>query len=130
MSRENVDRFHQLNRVLREQRRIGPEHLTDDVEWVNPDDAVEPGSRHGPAEFNEAIGRIFEGWDESRFEPERVIDHGDDVIALGQLRTRARAGLELTRSHAQIWTFRAGRVARLRWFQSHAEALETARLSD
>lgn len=125
-----MERFHRLSRIWSEQRRIDPEHLTDDVEWVNPDDAVEPGSRHGPAGFNEAIGRIFEGWDDSRFEPERVIDGGDDVIALGRLRTQGRSGLELTRSHAQVWTFRDGRLARLRWFQSHADALEAAGLGE
>ena len=130
MSEENLERFHRLNGILYEQRRIGPEHLTEDVEWVNPDDAVEPGSRHGPAGFNDAIRSIFEGWDDSRFEPERVIDRGDDVIALGQLRTQARAGLELSRAHGQIWTFRGGRVARMRWFQSHADALEAAGLSE
>jgi ketosteroid isomerase-like protein len=126
MSDENVERFRRLTRLWQEERRIAPEHLTDDVEWVNPDDAVERGSHHGPAGFNEAISAIFEGWDESRFEVERVIDRGDDVVPLGELRTRSRSGMELTRPHGQIWTFRDGRVARMRWFQSHAEALEAA----
>ena len=126
MSEENLERFHRLSRNIYEEHRVDPKHLTDDVEWVDPHDAVERGSHHGPAGFNEAIRSIFEGWDDSRFEPERVFGQGDDVIALGQLRTRARAGLELTRPHGQIWTFRDGRLARLRWFQSHAEALEAA----
>lgn len=129
MSEENVELFHRLSRALYEQRRIGREHLTEDVEWVNPDDAVEPGSRHGPEGFDEAIRSIFAGWDASRFDPERVIGRGDDVIAVGWLRTRGRAGLEFTHSHGQIWTFRDGRLARLRWFQSHADTLEAGGLS-
>ena len=123
MSGDNVERFHRLTRAWQEQRRIDPEDLTDDVEWVNADDAIETGSRCGPDGFNEAIQSIFEGWDESRFEAERVVSRGDEVIALGRLRTRGRSGLELTREHGQIWTFRDGRLARLRWFQSHAETL-------
>ncbi len=125
-----MERFHQLSRLWQEERRIGAEHLTDDVEWVNPHDAVERGSRCGPDGFNDAIGRIFEGWDESRFEPERVIEQGDDVIALGELRTQGRSGLEFSRPHGQIWTFRDGRLARLVWFQSHAETLEAAGLGE
>lgn len=125
-----MERFHRLTTLWNEQHRIDVEHLTGDVEWVNPDDAVEPGRRHGPAAFNEAIRSIFEGWDDSRFEPERVIDAGDDVVALGHLRTQARAGLELTRPHGQIWTFRGGKVARMRWYQSHADALEAVGLSE
>jgi ketosteroid isomerase-like protein len=61
---------------------------------------------------------------------ERVIDRGDDVIAVGRIRTQGRTGLEFDREHAQIWTFRGGRVARMRWFQGHAEALEAGGVTD
>jgi ketosteroid isomerase-like protein len=126
MSEENVERFHRLSRSIYEEHRIAPEHLTEDVEWVNPDDAVEPGSRHGPDGFNDAIRSIFEGWDVSRFEPDKVFGKGDDLIALGRLRTQGRSGVELSRPHAQIWTFRDGRLSRMRWFQTHEEALAAA----
>jgi hypothetical protein len=33
--------------------------------------------------FNEAIKSVFDAWDEVRFETERVIDSGDEVVALG-----------------------------------------------
>ena len=130
MSEENVERFHLLTRMWNEHHRIGAEHLAEDVEWLNPDDAVEPGRHLGPDAFNEAIRSIFEGWDDSRFEPERVMGRGDDVIALGVLRTHGRAGLELTRPHGQVWTFQGGRVTRFRWYQSHADALADVGLSE
>jgi hypothetical protein len=38
-------------------------------------------------------------------------------------------GQEIRREHGQVWTFRDGRVARMRWFGSHREALEAAGLS-
>ena len=107
------------------------ELLTEDVEWVNPPDAVEPGRRTGAAGFNDAIASIFEGWEESRFEPERVLERGDEVIALGELRVRGRSvGVEVRRPHGQIWTFRGGRVARMRWFSTHEETLAAAGLSE
>ena len=128
---DNVERFWALTRHWQEHRALPLEALTDDVEWVNPPVAVEPGTRRGAVGFNEAIASIYEGWEDSRFEPEEVLASGEDVVALGELRARGRAvGLEVRREHAQVWTFRAGRVARMRWFDSHADALAAAGLSD
>jgi ketosteroid isomerase-like protein len=129
MAPDNVERFHEISRQWQERRRLAPDLLTDDVEWVDPPDAVEPGSRWGVDGFNEAIASIYEGWDESRFEPEHVIENGDDVVALGEIRARGRTvDLEVHRAHGQIWTFRGGRVARMRWFNGHRETLDAAGL--
>ena len=119
--------FHRMQRQWQERRRLPPELLTDDVEWVNPPDSVESGTRRGADGFNDAIASVYEGWEDSRFEPERVVARGDDVVALGELRARGRAvGLEVHREHGQIWTFRGGRLARMRWFNSHRETLDAA----
>jgi ketosteroid isomerase-like protein len=130
-SQGNVKRFHELRRRLSEQRELARELLTEEAEWVNPPDAVEPGRRRGADSFLEAIASVFEGWEESVFEIERVIDRGEDVIALGRLRTRGRAtGIEATSPHGEIWTFDAGKVARMCWFNTHAETLAAAGLDD
>ena len=126
---DNVELFDRIAREWRDARRVPPELLADDVEWVNPADAVETGSRRGPDAFNEAIAQIYEGWEESRFEPERVIANGEEVVALGELHVRGRAvGVDIRREHGQVWTFRHGRVARMAWFNSHADALAAAGL--
>jgi hypothetical protein len=78
-------------------------------------DRLKPLIPSGPLTicFLEAVTSVFEGWAESIFEIERVIARGDDVIALGQLRTRGRAtGIAATSPHGEIWTFDAGKVAR------------------
>ena len=36
-------------------RRIRPELLAEDVEWVNPHDAIEPGTRRGADCFNRRL---------------------------------------------------------------------------
>jgi ketosteroid isomerase-like protein len=127
MAAGNVERFHELRQRLVERRERAAELLTDDAEWVNPDDAVEPGTRRGADSFLEAIASVFEGWEESIFDIERVIDRGADVIALGRLRTRGRAtGIESTVPHGEIWTIRDGRVARMAWFNTHEETLAAA----
>jgi ketosteroid isomerase-like protein len=128
---KNIERFHELRRRLSEERGLDRDLLTDDAEWVNPDDAVEPGRRRGADSFLEAIASVFEGWEQSTFDIERVIEHGDDVIALGQLRTRGRAtGLEATGAHGEIWSFEEGRVSRMCWFNTHGETLTAAGLED
>jgi ketosteroid isomerase-like protein len=129
VSQENVQRFHQLRRRLSEEREINRDLLAADVEWVNPDDAVEPGTRRGADSFVQAVASVFEGWGESIFEIERVMDGGEDVIALGMLRTRGRTtGIEATVPHGEIWTFNAGKVARMCWFNTHRETLAAAGL--
>lgn len=131
MNSDNIEHFHRLTRHWQEHRALPPDALTEDVEWVSPPDAVEPGTRRGVDGFNDAIASIYEGWEESRFEPERVLAEGDDVVALGELRVRGRTvGVEVTREHGQIWTFRGGRVARMCWFGTHRETLEAAGLSE
>ena len=131
MSEENVEQFHRINKELSARRTLSPDFLAAEVEWVNPPDAVEPGVRQGIDSFNEAISSIFDAWKEVRFETERVIDSGDEVVALGQVWGSGRgAGIEVARPHGQIWTFRDGRVIRMRWFHSHAEALEAVGLRE
>ena len=127
MSEDNAERFHRIFEEWNERRRLGPDLLADDAEWVNPRDAVEPGSRQGAESFNQAIASVFEGWQDSRFEVDRVEERGHEVIALGHLQTRGRhAGIGFQREHGQIWTFRDGKAVRMRWFNSHEEALEAA----
>jgi ketosteroid isomerase-like protein len=126
-SQGNLARFHELRRRLSERHEVDRALLTENAEWVNPDDAVEPGIRRGADSFLDAVRSVFEGWGESIFEIERVIERGDHVIALGQLRTRGRTtGIEATSPHGEIWTFDAGRVTRMRWFNTHKETLAAA----
>jgi ketosteroid isomerase-like protein len=131
MSEENVERFHHIYEEWYARHRLGPDLVEEDVEWVNPPDAVETGTRRGADSFNEAIKSVFDAWEEVRFETERIISSGDEVVALGQVRGRGRgAGIEVARPHGEIWTFRDGRAIRMRWFHSHAETLEAAGLSE
>jgi ketosteroid isomerase-like protein len=131
MSQENVEAFHRIQEVWFRDHRVGPELLAKNVEWVNPSDAVEGGTRRGIESFNKAVRSIFDVWDEVRFEIERIIDNGDEVIALGQVRGRGRAaGVEVVRPHGEIWTFRNGRATRVRWFHSNSETLQAAGLSE
>jgi ketosteroid isomerase-like protein len=124
----NADRLNEVLDLVFHGRPIGPELLAEDAEWVNPHDAVESGTRSGAEGFNEAIASVFSTWDEVHFEVERVVEQGDDMLALGTLRGHVHgAGMELDSPHAQLWTFRDGKATRMRWFNTHQEAIEAAR---
>jgi len=127
MTRSNADLLERALEQAFEHRRLHHDLLAADAEWVNPHDAVEPGTRRGAEEFNAAIASVFATWDDVHFDRERVIDNGDDVVALGTLRGHLHAsGMNVESRHGQIWTFRDGRVTRMRWFNSHHETLEAA----
>jgi ketosteroid isomerase-like protein len=130
MSEANVEKLSWVLEQLFEGRRIHPDLLATDAEWVNPHDAVEPGTRRGPESFNAAIASVFATWDDVHFDTDRIVENGDDVVALGVLRGHVRAaGMEVDAPHAQVWTFRDGRVLRMRWFNTHREALAAAGLA-
>jgi ketosteroid isomerase-like protein len=126
-----VDRLNLIFGQLFGARRVDPELLAEDVEWVNPPEAVEPGTRQGADSFNKAISNVFAAWDDVRFDTERVIDNGDEVVALGQLHGRVHGpGMEVDSPHGEIWTFRDGRVTRMEWFNTHRETMEAAGLGE
>ena len=122
-----MDKLSWVLEQLFDSRRIHPDLLAADAEWVNPDDAVEPGTLRGAESFNGAIASVFATWDDVHFDTERVINNGDRVIALGSLHGRLNeSGMEVSAAHGQIWTFRDGRVTRMQWFNSHRDTLEAA----
>jgi ketosteroid isomerase-like protein len=102
--------------------------IADDVEYVNPPDAVEPGVKRGRQYFR----GIRDVYDELTVTPERVepLDDGD-VLVVARLTGRAGgSGIELDTEQGYIWTVRDGLAVRFRWFRRPAEALEAAGLAD
>jgi ketosteroid isomerase-like protein len=127
MSAGNTERLERIHEQLFAGRALGPDLLAKDAEWVNPADAVEGGTRRGFDAFNDAIANVFAAWDDVHFDTERVIENGNVVVALGALRGHIRGpGMAIEATHGQVWTFREGRVTRMQWFNTHAEAVQIA----
>ena len=129
MPGDNVEIVRWIFEQLFGGRRIDPELLAPEVEWVNPAESVEPGTRRGREEFNRAVANVFAAWDDVTFETDRLIPNGDDVVVLGRLRGHIHgAGMAVESSHGEIWSFRDGLVTRMEWFNSHRDALQAAGL--
>lgn len=99
-----------------------------DLEYVNPPDAVEPGTLRG----RESLGRWREAYEEFRIEPERIdAVGGDDVLVLARVRTRGRGSGAVTQTRqGYIWTVKNGRAVRFRWFRDPEDALAAAGLTE
>ena len=107
----------------------GPAELMDpQIEYVNPPEAVEPGTRRGLAAFAKAVEKVYEGWETWEMQPEEFRAVGDDQVAV-ILRYRARgrgSGVEVEGRESALWTLREGKVTRYAWFHGPGDALEAA----
>ncbi len=103
------------------------EHLDPAVEYVNPEDAVEPGTRRGIEAFRGAVRKTFEAWEYWRAEPEELREIGDSVVAVVRNRTKGRgSGLEFEDRESALWTFRDGKLTRYAWFHGAGDAAAAA----
>jgi ketosteroid isomerase-like protein len=104
----------------------GPlELLHDDVEYVNPPGAIEPGTRSGVAEFARAGERVLEAWEFWEAEPQEMKAAGDRVAVLVRFRARGRgSGVEVEGYESALFRFRDGKVVRYEWFHGQTGAFE------
>ena len=123
MSKENVE----LVRRIHERWHRGESVrglVAEDLQYVNPAYAVEPGTRVGA----KAFGSVLDTYPDFVFHADRYIDAGDDdVVVLGRYKASGGlSGVEIEGDHGYVWTVKDGLAVRFQWFQSHAEALEAA----
>jgi ketosteroid isomerase-like protein len=126
MSKENVELVRRIYDAW-DRDESARDFIAEDVEYVNPSYAVEPGVRHGRASFRV----VRETYEDFRIAIERFIDAGgDDVLVLASYTASGRSsGVPLEGEHGYVWTVRDGLAVRFQWFQSHREAREAASLA-
>ena len=84
---------------------------------------------------HDGLRRFFrewhEAWAEIEYDYEELIDAGEQVIAVVTRHGRGRAsGVEVDLPLALVWTLREGRIVKLVWFPTRAEALEAVGLRE
>jgi ketosteroid isomerase-like protein len=124
MSQENVEIVRRCYRVLNAGGTIddlmnGLRPLLDpQVEWVNPPDALERGTRAGLDGWRVALENIRAGLGESvKLEVQEMLDRGDAVMATGKAHiSGTSSGVEAVGpTWAAIWTLTGGRIRRYEW---------------
>ena len=127
MSGENVELIRRIYDIWAREESAR-DLIADDVEYVNPSYAVEPGTRRGRKSFSV----VRDTYEDFNVHVERIVDAGhDDVVVLARYTASGRgSGVPLEGEHGYVWTVRDGQAVRFQWFQSHREALEAAGLSE
>src|SRR5262245_33686110 len=71
------------------------EHASPDIEYVNPPQAVEPGTRHGHEGIRDVLEKQWELLGDARFEVAELYERDDEVVAVAAL-TRRMPGSDAT----------------------------------
>lgn len=140
MSRENVDLVQSSYRLRAELREGKPGILErafresfDAALEVRIPEAYPEGAQvfRGPAGLKRWVDSTREIWDEWRFEPEKLLDAGDQVVALVRVVARGgSSGISLDRKTAHVWTLRDGRVLRCEVYLDRSAAIEAVGLRE
>src|SRR4030095_6207401 len=78
-----------------------------------------------------ATARWTDPYEAFSIELERIVGTGDTLVSIHRVRARARhTGIEGEGPVAYLWTFRRGKVLRLKSFREPDKALEAAGLSE
>jgi ketosteroid isomerase-like protein len=94
-----------------------------EVEYVNPDSAVERGVRRGHDGMLEVLNAVDGSFADYVHEVERLVDAGDKVMAYVIFRARGRdSGALVEKPEQHVWTLRDGRVVRFEWFHDEPAA--------
>jgi ketosteroid isomerase-like protein len=129
MSQENVEI---IRRGYEEFGRTGdfdPELFEPEFEFDNSNAKLDAAIYRGPGGLREFLSLMRDMWEHMRFEPEEYIPVDENrVVVPVRITVVGRDGIETAARSAHLFTMRDGRVARMKAFQSKADALEAAGL--
>ena len=134
MSQENVERLREaFDNFLAGSSDWGAELLDANVEWDGTNTLIFDISRvyHGQEGVKQYWREWLSAWETIQFEYE-LVDAGDRVVALIDQRMRGRStGIEVPLGkYAHVYTFKDGLIVHWKLYESQAEALKAAGLSE
>jgi ketosteroid isomerase-like protein len=87
-----------------------------EIEWVNPPDAVEAGTRHGPEAFEGAQSSVGRAYSSVGIDVERRVERDDDVGLIVEILYHGRgSGIDVRQRMGFVFTIRNDRVVRFEW---------------
>jgi ketosteroid isomerase-like protein len=129
VSEENVRIVKRIYAAWEDGSPVSSGLLAEDIEWVNPAEAVEPGTRRGVSAFGEAADSVDNTFEGARIEFEEFIDAGEHVVVIGILHGVGQgSGVEIGQKQGYVWTIRDGKAVRFRWFNDPSAALRSVGL--
>jgi ketosteroid isomerase-like protein len=137
VSHENVEIVRRLNEIM-DREGVGrvfdtavAEGLFDeDLEWVEDPSGPDSGTYKGLSTVRSLVAERMEAFDLEQ-KTERLIDAGDDVVALVRWRARGQSsGAEAELRLAMVSSLRGGRIVRVRFYLDPTEALKAAGIEE
>jgi ketosteroid isomerase-like protein len=105
--------------------------LDPEIEYVNPDGAIEPGVRKGIDDYLIIVEKMREGWASWRMYPERYVPVADKVVVVYRYEAEARSsGVPLKGHESALLTLREGKIVRYEWFLAPGDALKAVGLEE
>jgi ketosteroid isomerase-like protein len=102
-------------------------HIGDEIEFVNPEGALEGGVRRGRAAFATALGELARSFQKASFDTYALVAAGNRVAVLGFTRALgASTGVNVEREHGLVWTIRDAHAVRFEWHHDVAATLASA----
>lgn len=87
--------------------------MADDIEWIEPEGFVFSGTQHGTtAVLKNVFEPSMQAFDSFVVEPERFIDGGDTVVALGMFRATTHEGELIESPFAHVNELNNGEIVR------------------
>jgi ketosteroid isomerase-like protein len=135
MSEENVAVVRRLN-DLADREGVGPAiaammeqgYFDENVEWVEDPAGPDSGTYRGLSAVRALVADRLSFFEIDQ-EVERLVEVGDDVLAFLLWRVRGQSsGATAEMRLATVSTFRAGKIARIRFYLDRAEALDAVGL--
>jgi ketosteroid isomerase-like protein len=133
MSRENVDLFSRYSLAFNRRALDEMAELTHpNFKFVSILSAVDETTYSGAEAWTAYFRAMDQTWDEWRTNDFRVLDAGDDRIAVicRLAGTSRQGGVPLEREIGMTCTFREGKIWRMRSYLDPTEALEAVGLSE
>lgn len=88
--------------------------LADDIEWTEPEGSLFGGTYHSPSEVRTNVFEVCrQDFETFTVEPERFLDAGAAVVALGTFYAATRDGTRIESPFAHVWELEDGKVARM-----------------
>jgi ketosteroid isomerase-like protein len=103
----------------------------DQIRWINPADAAEPGVRQGREELGNVLAGLRAAFDSFVHELRELYDAGDAVVAAVTFRASGRSSnAEAVHEEFHTWTFAEGRIVSFEWDRDLGQALKAVGLAE
>ncbi len=132
MSEENVEVAGRMLRLIEERDEEGfVECFHPNCEFLLPRNLLEGGSYKGCEGVRRAFVDIYTSWEEVRFEIEDILTAGSHLVVLSRTTNVGRGEAPpITYPAAYLYEMQGGQIVYFRPYESTADALEAAGLSE